>query len=373
MGTRPEAIKLAPVAAALAARGLAPTIVFTGQHPQLDLPGYGLDRYPAFELDCPGQRDPHTHVGRVSRAAAAVLAYNVPDLVVVQGDTSSALGGALGGRLAGVPVAHVEAGLRSHDPRNPWPEEEFRIAIDREAELLFAPTELSAANLRRERAPGAIHVTGNTGIDAVLKIRKEARPRQGAARPRLLVTCHRRENWRSGLAAIAGALRQIAGQQIAEVEVILHPNPFVSGQMRAMLTGEAGIAFRPPCTHSQAVEAMLHADLVLSDSGGMQEEATALGLPLLVLRRATERPEAIASGNVELVGTDPARIVKAVTRRLSVKNGAAASLPFGDGRAGERIAAIIAEWLAAIRAHSDHEYGSRKRPDFVTAAMGRGT
>lgn len=341
---------MAPVAAALAAQGIAPIIVFTGQHRQLEPADYGLGGYPAFDLDCPGQQDPHAHVGRVSRAAAAVIAHNVPDLIVVQGDTSSALGGALGGRLAGVPIAHVEAGLRSHDLRNPWPEEEFRIAIDREADLLFAPTALSAANLRRERVRGAIHVTGNTGIDAVLNIAKGQRPREGARRPRLLVTCHRRENWGNGLAAIAEAIRQIASERITEVEVILHPNPFVSGQMRAMLIGEAGIAFRPPCTHSQAIEAMLHADLVLSDSGGIQEEATALGVPLLVLRRATERPEAIASGNIELVGTDPARLVNAVKRRLSGKSAAGASLPFGDGHAGERIAAIIDEWLAATKA-----------------------
>jgi UDP-N-acetylglucosamine 2-epimerase (non-hydrolysing) len=268
-------------------------------------------------------------------------------LVVVQGDTSSALGGALGARLASVAVAHVEAGLRSHDRRNPWPEEEFRTAIDHESELLFAPTELSAANLRRERVRGAIHVTGNSGIDAVLNIRNCFGSRRGEEFPRLLVTCHRRENWGEGLAAIASALSQIAHEEIAQVELILHPNPFVSGQMRAMLLGQPGVAFRDPCSHSDAVAAMLRSDLVLSDSGGIQEEAAALGVPLLVLRRTTERPEAIASGNVELVGTDPALIVAAVRRRLTRNDNVAASLPFGDGRAGERIAGIIEDWLAA--------------------------
>jgi UDP-N-acetylglucosamine 2-epimerase (non-hydrolysing) len=275
-----------------------------------------------------------------------VLADHPAELVVVQGDTSSAFGGALGARLAGAPVAHVEAGLRSHDRRNPWPEEEFRIAIDRDSELLFAATELSAANLRRERARGTIHVTGNTGIDAVLAMRTCLATRPVSGTRRLLVTCHRRENWGEGLAAIAGALRQIAGERIARVEVILHPNPYVSGQMRAMLLGEPGVAFRHACSHSEAIGAMLRSDLVLSDSGGIQEEATALGVPLLVLRRTTERPEAIASGNVELVGTEPNRIVAAVRRRLSHRQDTPASLPFGDGRAGERIAAIIEGWLA---------------------------
>jgi UDP-N-acetylglucosamine 2-epimerase (non-hydrolysing) len=251
-----------------------------------------------------------------------------------------------------VPVAHVEAGLRSHDLRNPWPEEEFRVAIDAECELLFAPTELSAANLRRERVRGAIHVTGNSGIDSVLGIRRNVPARATAGPPRLLVTCHRRENWGEGLAAIASALTEIASEGIAGIEVILHPNPIVSGQMRAMLLGQAGIALRHACSHSDTVEAMLRSDLLLSDSGGIQEEATALGVPLLVLRRTTERPEAIAGGIVELVGTDADRIVRAVRRRLARKSQGGASLPFGDGKAGERIAAIIAEWLAAREALS---------------------
>ena len=324
---------------------MLPTLVFTGQHPRLKRSDYGLARFSAIRLDCPGQENPHAHVGAVGRAVHAALQELEADLVLVQGDTSSALGGALGARLAGVPVGHVEAGLRSHNLNNPWPEEEFRIAIDRDAELLFAPTELSAANLRRERVRGAVHVTGNSGIDAVLSISESIGAFRTAGPPRLLVTCHRRENWGDGLAAIATALRQIAGEGIARVELILHPNPFVSDQLRTMLLGQAGVIFRDPCAHSETVAAMLCCDLILSDSGGIQEEATALGVPLLVLRRMTERPEAIASGNVELVGTDAVRIVSAVRRRLARKESAPASLPFGDGRASERIAAIVEAWL----------------------------
>ena len=333
------------MAAALASRGLPPTIIFTGQHPGLDPADHGLGGYAAVRLDCPGQQDPHAHVGNVGRAVAATLATRKCDLVVVQGDTSSALGGALGSKLAKVAVAHVEAGLRSHDPRNPWPEEEFRIAIDRESDLLLAATELSAANLRRERVSGAVHVTGNTVVDSVLAIPAPAAKIPPGGLPRLLVTCHRRENWGDGLAAIAAALRQISAAELARVEVILHPNPFVAGQMRATLSDEPNVGFRDPCTHPEAIAAMLQADLVLSDSGGIQEEATTLGIPLLVLRRTTERPEAIATGNVELVGTETDRIVRAVRRRLARKASVPASRPFGDGRAGERIAAIIEEWL----------------------------
>ena len=345
VGTRPEAIKLAPVVSALAERGLPPALIFTGQHPQLDAADYGLARYPGIRLNCPGQEDPHCHVATVSRAMLPALNRCDPGLVVVQGDTSSALGGALGARLAGIAVAHVEAGLRSHDLENPWPEEEFRIAIDRDCDLLFAPTELSAANLRRERVRGAVYVTGNSGIDAVLGMAKSISASWSNGPPRLLVTCHRRENWGEGIAEIASAVRRIAVERLAKIEIILHPNPIVSGQVRTMLLGHSGITFREPRSHSENIAAMAQCDLILSDSGGIQEEAAALGVPLLVLRRTTERPEAIASGNVELVGTDPERIVNAVRRRFERRQRAPASLPFGDGRAGERIAAIIEEWL----------------------------
>src|SRR5438270_3579966 len=166
VGTRPEAIKLAPVAHALRDCGLPPTLVLTGQHPGLEAQEFGLAAYPAVHLGCPGEEDPHRHV-RMVTAATLPLLTPAPDLLVVQGDTSSALGAALAGSLAGIPVAHVEAGLRTHDPNLPWPEEEYRTAIDAHADLLFAPTERAAANLRTEGLRGEIHVTGNTGIDAV--------------------------------------------------------------------------------------------------------------------------------------------------------------------------------------------------------------
>ena len=300
-----------------------------------------------MRLDCPGQSDPHAHAGAISKALLPVLISASPDLVVVQGDTSSALGGALAAKMAGFPIAHVEAGLRSHDRRRPWPEEEFRIAIDRDSDLLFAPTELSVANLRRERVGGVVHLTGNSGIDAALSIRRRLDspcPKPGAS---LLVTCHRRENWGAGISGIAAALRTIAREKFPRVEVVLHPNPELSRHIINLLSGETGIVLRQPCSHSEMVEAMVASDLVLSDSGGIQEEAAALGVPLLVLRERTERPEAIACGTMELVGTDPNCIVSAVRRRLGSNSPPVEALPFGDGRAGERIAAIVSEWLAA--------------------------
>ena len=327
-----------------------PTIIFTGQHP-LDPADYQLEAFPSVRLECPGQDNPHSHVQAVTRAVQAVLPSLSADLAIVQGDTSSALGGALAARLAGVALAHVEAGLRSHDRRRPWPEEEFRIAIDAEAELLFAPTALSAANLRRERTSGQIHVTGNTGMDSLESLRSRSR-RQRDAMPRLLVTCHRRENWGDGVEGVAVALRQIAAEGLASIDLVLHPNPQLAAQIRMMLQGEPAISFRRPCTHAEMIDAMLASDLILSDSGGMQEEAAALGVALLVLRDRTERPEAIACGTIELVGTRPATVVRAVRRWLRSPPATASATPFGDGHAGERIAAIIEAWLCDRKALS---------------------
>ena len=274
----------------------------------------------------------------------------MPDLVVVQGDTSSALGAALAGFTAGIPVAHVEAGLRTHDPSLPWPEEEYRTAIDADADLLFAPTELAAANLRAEKVGGEIHVTGNSGIDALLGTVSRLPPpslRDSRVR-RLLVTCHRRESWQDGLGSIAAALAELAGQGV-EADFILHPNPFVATSMRRLLNGVRGVRLIDPCGHEELLLRMRDADLVLSDSGGIQEEAPALGVALLILRGKTERPEGIAAGSSRLVGTDRGRIVSEVRRLLDDPAALAAMsrpvLPFGDGRAGPRIASIIMSWL----------------------------
>lgn len=276
---------------------------------------------------------------------------NPPGLVVVQGDTSSALGGALAAFAAGVAVAHVEAGLRTHDFLLPWPEEEYRTAIDAGAELLFAPTELAAGNLRAEQAPGKIHVTGNTSIDAVLEAEAGLPPvaKGSSGLLRLLVTCHRRESWGDGLASIAAALAEFAADGTTQVDVVLHPNHYVADRMRGLLASAHGIALLAPCGHRELIQRMRDADLILSDSGGIQEEAPALGVPLLVLREKTERPEGIAAGTSLLVGTDRARIV-AEARRLLGDPAARAAMsrrvyPFGDGQAAKRIAAIIADWI----------------------------
>ena len=300
-------------------------------------------------LGCPGKEDPHAHVAAVSRALRPLLQVP-PDMLVVQGDTSSALGAALAGFTAGVAVAHVEAGLRTHDPSLPWPEEEYRTAIDADADLLFAPTELAAANLRAEKVPGEIHVTGNSGIDALLET--ASRLPTGSVRDRagqrLLVTCHRRESWSDGLGSIAAALIELGGQGV-QIDFLLHPNAFVAASMRKLLGRARGVRLLSACGHEELLCRMRDADLVLSDSGGIQEEAPALGVPLLVLRDKTERPEAIAAGCSRLVGTDCDRIVGEVRGLLGDPGALAAmsrtAFPFGDGHAGPRIAGIIVSWL----------------------------
>lgn len=348
IGTRPEAIKLAPVAHALADRGLRATLLLTGQHPSLNPGDFGLAAFPTQRLNCPGEEDPHRHVGAVTDAMLTHAAPR-PDLLIVQGDTSSALGAALAAMTTGVPVAHVEAGLRTHDPLLPWPEEEYRTAIDSHADLLFAPTSAAAANLHAEQAPGEIHVTGNTSIDALLAIEAGLPPveRRLAGKPRLLVTAHRRESWGEGLRSIAAALRELADE--AEVEFILHPNPHVAATIREALGDRSGIRLLDPCGHGELVQRMRAADLILSDSGGIQEEAPALGVPLLVLREKTERPEGVTDGSAVLVGSSPERIVTEARRLLRDPEAMAAmrrrSFPFGDGKAAPRIAQIIEQWL----------------------------
>lgn len=352
IGTRPEGIKLAPVAQSLIRRGLAVELISTGQHPRLDPAALGLPQLPHRRFHCRGGGDPVEHADAVAATLAPVMGRSV-SLVIVQGDTSSALGGAKAAARAGIAVAHVEAGLRSFDRAMPWPEEDNRIAIDALAALLLAPTPTSADNLRREGLAGAIHVTGNSGIDA-LRARLGKLPpaplRRSSGLPRILVTCHRRENWGAAFAPVALALTELIRSPWLRIDVVLHPNPAASEVMRDLLSGHPRMQLLAPMDHVAMLDAMRAATLILSDSGGIQEEAPALGVPLLVLREKTERPEGVASGNIRLVGTDYDTIVTAVRSLLADEEAYAAmaqpALPYGDGYASERIADIVAAYLA---------------------------
>lgn len=335
----------------------------TGQHPGLMLSQHGLAGFDHVPLNCVGQVDPMVHADMVRTALSRLLRSRGSPLVMVLGDTSSALGGALAAKDAGSIIAHVEAGLRSHDPQLPWPEEINRTQIDQVADLMFAPTSANAANLHREAVRGTVHVTGNPGIDALADIvgTLPLRPKRRWFPKRsldLLVTCHRRENWGSGIECVSTALVTLTRDAAVSVDVILHPNPAVAEIMWQRMGHVAGIRLITPQAHVSMVERIRRADIILSDSGGIQEEAPALGIPLLVLRDKTERPEGLASGTTELVGTDPKRIVDAVRRirsdRALLERMARPAMPFGDGQAAPRIAALTIAYIEEMDSDSAH-------------------
>ena len=354
VGTRPEAIKMAPVAQALEKLpDVDHQIFLTGQHSD-------LDRYfdPRWSLH-PLRFDPRGRtVERLRIGLRALLCGRFrrwpADLVLVHGDTTSAAAGALAARDCSIPIGHVEAGLRSFDLDRPWPEEGHRVAIDALADLLFAPTEEAALNLRKEaRVKGRIVVTGNTGIDALLQVRARI-PRPAGpsadARRLVLVTCHRRENQGEPANALCDAIRRMTAELPVRAAAILHPNPLAREPIEAALADLEHVRLLEPQGYEEMVALMDSSWLILTDSGGLQEEAPALGKPVLVLRDVTERPEAMATGNLELVGTDPDRIFAAVAGLFSDPERharmARPAFPFGDGHAAERIAEAIAAWLA---------------------------
>lgn len=303
-----------------------------------------------MHLEEPGRRSPDDHVAAVAKKVAGL--HPRPALIVVQGDTSTALGAALGAQAAGVPLAHVEAGLRTHDLAQPWPEEGYRRRIDALADLLFAPTELAAEHLINEKLSGAIHVTGNSGVDALLGIvgALPQKPMRDSREFRILVTCHRRENWSSGIANVAAALTELAGDGSIRVDLVQHSNAELARRVGRLLGHVEGVHLHPACDYPELIARVRDCDLLLSDSGGLQEEAPALGIPLLVLRDKTERPEGLDTGNMRLVGCRSSAIIAAV-RELQANPTALAAMrrpafPYGDGKAAERIAAIIEDWFS---------------------------
>lgn len=280
------------------------------------------------------------------------IARSAPDRLIVQGDTASAFAGALAGQLARIPVAHVEAGLRSGDPANPWPEEINRKLIAALADRHFAPTEAAGSALRAENIPAdRIHVTGNTGIDALRLVRSRLPPPRPVPgnRRRILVTCHRRESFGQTMQAIAAGLARVAMRGDVILTVPLHPNPAAGGVLGAALADCPNVELIPPLDYPAFVSALAASHLVLTDSGGVQEEAPALGVPILVLRDSTERPEGIAAGTARLIGTDSNRIVSETFRLLDDPAAHAAMArahsPYGDGFAAERIASILGDGI----------------------------
>jgi len=362
-GTRPEAIKLFPVVRALQAMPdtLVRTCVTAQHRGLLDQVLAIADLVPDIDLDLmePGQSLDRL-TARLLTGLGEVMDTERPDLAIVQGDTATAMAGALAAYYRRIPVAHVEAGLRSGDIYHPWPEEVNRRIVAPIAALHFAPTETAAEALRRENIdPRTIHVTGNTVIDALhwterrvasdphLASGLDAFASQLGDRRLVLVTTHRRENFGGGMEAIARAIGRIADRDDVAILFPMHPNPHVSAAMDAVLGERANIARIEPLDYPHFVRALGLCDLVLTDSGGVQEEAPALGKPVLVMRETTERPEGVVAGTARLVGTDEDRIVSEVSMLLDDSEAYAAMArahnPFGDGHAAARIAEIIAD------------------------------
>jgi UDP-N-acetylglucosamine 2-epimerase (non-hydrolysing) len=360
-GTRPEAIKMFPVVHALKADGAfrVVTCVSAQHRGMLDQVLEIAGIVPDHDLDL--MKPDQTLDGLTAALLTGlgqVMDAERPDWVVVQGDTATAMAGALAAYYRKVPVAHVEAGLRSHNIYHPWPEEVNRKIIGTIAALHFAPTETSAAALKAENVDaGAIHVTGNTVIDALewVTTQIELFPdlasglfdlEERFADKRIVgVTSHRRENFGGGLEAIAGAIRDIAARPDVALIFPVHPNPNVRRVMEAELAGLANVAMIEPLDYPHFARLLSISEIMLTDSGGVQEEAPALGKPVLVMRETTERPEGVEAGTARLVGTDRARIVTEIFTLLDDKAAysamARAHNPFGDGQAARRIVELL--------------------------------
>jgi len=361
-GTRPEAIKLAPLILATQARPdlFTTRVCVTAQHRRmLDqvLALFGI--VPDVDLDVmtPGQTLASLSA-RVLERLDPVLEAEKPDLVIVQGDTTTVLIAALASFYRRIAVAHVEAGLRTGNKLAPFPEEINRVLTTRLADIHFAPTQRSADNLLRDGvAADAIHVTGNTVIDALLvtveRVKKNPPPIPGLSDADLnnpigivAITGHRRENFGTGFENICQAIATLSERFPGHLFVYpVHLNPNVLTPVRAHLGSKPNVRLIEPLDYAPFVRLMTHATLLLTDSGGVQEEAPSLGKPVLVMRETTERPEAVDAGTVELVGANADRIIEGVSRLLSDRAAydrmARAHNPYGDGRACERIVAVL--------------------------------
>ncbi len=350
LGTRPEAIKLAPVIKEFKACNKINTrVLLTGQHKEMvsqvmDL--FGLE--PDEDLDLMQPSQTLTYVTcEVLEGLEKEFKTNRPDLVLVQGDTTTAFAAALAAFYQKVPVGHVEAGLRTKDLLNPFPEEVNRRLISQLSELHFAPTKLSASHLKDSGVIGEILVTGNTVIDSLFLISKNAFSKDipgldwGGKRV-ILTTVHRRENWGKPLEKIAKALNQILDTNEDVLLVLpLHRNPLVRKPLQKLLGSHPRAILTKPLDYDELVAVLSKCFLLLTDSGGLQEEAPAFGKPVLVLRNTTERPEAVDSGTAVLVGTEPQNIVsntlRLLTNESAYKSMSQAQNPFGDGKASGRI------------------------------------
>jgi UDP-N-acetylglucosamine 2-epimerase (non-hydrolysing) len=358
LGTRPEAIKLAPVIRAFQEAGDFQTrVILTGQHKEMVQQVMDLFQLKADEdLEIMRPRQSLTDITcRSLRGLETIFDRIQPRLIIVQGDTTTAFAAALAAFYRQIPIGHVEAGLRTDNIYNPYPEEANRRLISQLTRLHFAPTTLAVENLRRSGVTGDIHHTGNTVIDALLTVAR-SKPEcdiEGLDWNRyrvILATVHRRENWGEPLQDIIKGFSLVL-EKYPDTALLLplHRNPTVREPIQAALGDHPRVFLTEPLDYTRLVGAIDRCYLLLTDSGGLQEEAPSLGKPVLVLRETTERPEAVTAGTAELIGTDPARILtsagKLLGDRLAYETMANAINPFGDGKASERIVSIAREFL----------------------------
>lgn len=328
-------------------------VISTGQHREmLDQTLAVFDIDPDVDLGAmrPGQSLADLTATLIT-ATTRTFEVERPDFVLVQGDTTTVFAAALAAFYLGIPVGHIEAGLRSGNDRDPFPEEMNRKLAGRIATVHFAPTERSHRNLIAEGvSPDTIHVTGNTGIDALRFIESRLPPLVTTTNRTLLVTLHRRENWGETMAGMCHALRDVLEAR-PDVDLVfpMHRNPQVRSSVETILGDHPRARLIEPVDYQQMIDLQRRSYLVLTDSGGLQEEAPSLGKPLLVLRDTTERPEAIEAGCARLVGTNPAQIVRETLRllddRAAYQTMARVANPFGDGHAAGRIVAILRRYL----------------------------
>ncbi|HOW27857.1 MAG TPA: UDP-N-acetylglucosamine 2-epimerase (non-hydrolyzing) [Elusimicrobiota bacterium] len=360
-GTRPEAIKMAPVCLELKRQKkyFQTVVCVTAQHREmLDDVLRLFHISPRYDLNVMRHSQTLTDItSDVLRRLSPILEKEKPDLVLVHGDTTTTLAAALAAYYHRIPVAHVEAGLRSRDMFNPYPEEANRVITDSLCDILLAPTAQARRNLLEENVPaGKIFVTGNTVIDALLRTSGSRRP--PAARcsggRMILVTAHRRENFGPPLEHVCAAIRRVVRAH-PDVRIVypVHLNPNVQKTVRRRLAGVPRIELLPPVGYVRLVGLMKEAYFVVTDSGGIQEEAPSLGKPVLVLRKVTERPEAVAAGTVRVVGTDEERVFRWMSRLLTdsreYRKMANAVNPYGDGRAAERTVHAIRYYFGFSR------------------------
>lgn len=361
LGTRPEAIKLAPVIQVFQqAQSVNVEVILTGQHREMVeqvMQLFDLKADKDLEIMQAGQSLTDI-TERSLRGLEKLFGQKKPDFVIVQGDTTTAFAATLAAFYQQIPVGHVEAGLRTDDLFNPFPEEANRRLISQLTQLHFAPTTLAVENLQRSGVVGKIHHTGNTVIDALLTVAKrqpacDIKGLEWSKYRVLLATVHRRENWGEPLQDIAQSFLQLL-ELFPDTALLLplHRNPTVREPLQQLLGSHPRVFLTEPLDYAQLVGAIGRSHLLLTDSGGLQEEAPSLGKPVLVLRETTERPEAVTAGTAKLVGTNPDVIVSAAKELLSDETAyqkmATAINPFGDGHASERIRQLVENYLGKI-------------------------